>query len=173
VPDDASRRAAAARVVDQLAQVARRSRAFGMSAARAYGLQPTQVELLVTVSRAGECRLASLAAQQLVDPSVISRQIGALERGGLLARRPDPEDGRAALVSVTDRGAARLTQVRALVVETVAESIQQWPADRAERLADDLEVLLDAIEDACARLAGAAPGAAPDAPPKAEREALA
>ncbi len=157
MPDVASRHAAAARIVDQLSHVTRRGRAFGMAAARSSGLQPTQVELLVTVSRAGECRLASLAAQQLVDPSVISRQIGALERRGLLSRRADPQDGRAALISVTDLGAARLAQVRALVVETMAASIQDWPPERAHRLADDLEVLLDATEHACARLAGAVP----------------
>jgi DNA-binding MarR family transcriptional regulator len=145
------------RVLDQLALINRRSRTFVTMVAQRCGLQPTQVQLLSTIFRAGECRLAGLAEQQLVDPSVISRQIGALEKDGLLVRRPDPQDGRAALISLTDEGRARLSQVRSLHVERIAASMQDWPLEHVVRLAHDLEMLADAAEHAYTNLNDSAP----------------
>ncbi|WP_164737154.1 MarR family winged helix-turn-helix transcriptional regulator [Georgenia sp. SYP-B2076] len=155
--DHSSRHDACMQVLDQLSLINRRSRTFVTVVAQTFGLQPTQVQLLVSIYRAGECRLASLAEQQLVDPSVISRQIGTLERDGLLARRPDPQDARAALISLTDEGRARLGQVRALHAERIAEAMQDWPLDRVSRLADDLELLADATERVDTQLTGSAP----------------
>ncbi|WP_193312789.1 MarR family winged helix-turn-helix transcriptional regulator [Georgenia subflava] len=147
-----SRRVASVRVLDELAALGRRSRGSSELVARRFDLQPTQVQLLLTLSRSGECRVASLAEAQLVDPSVVSRQAAGLERLGLIARRPDPEDGRAALVSLTDAGRERVRRVRDLHVRAVAESMAQWPVERISRLADDLAALTQASTDAYARL---------------------
>lgn len=134
------------RVLEQLVLYGRRVKHFGATAARACGLQPTQVYLLSLVHRASECRLATIAEQQLVDPSVISRQIGTLEREGLLTRRADPEDRRAALVSLTDLGRERLARVRALHLEVMAETLRDWSTERIARFANDFEELIGTAE---------------------------
>jgi len=52
----------------------------------------------------GERRLGELAAQRGVRQSVVSRQVCELEARGLVVRRPDPADARAALVRLTPAG---------------------------------------------------------------------
>ncbi|WP_454777682.1 MarR family winged helix-turn-helix transcriptional regulator [Georgenia muralis] len=143
-----------ARVLDQIAALARRSRTSSALVAQLFGLHATQVQLLFALHRASECRVAGLAEAQLVDPSVASRQAAALEKAGLIARRPDPEDGRASLVSLTDAGRTRVAEVRALHVRAVAEALSGWPVERIERLADDLADLVAVSGGVYARLAG-------------------
>ncbi|WP_448070709.1 MarR family winged helix-turn-helix transcriptional regulator [Georgenia yuyongxinii] len=152
-----STRNAAERVLDRMALLNRRSRAFAATVAHRSGLQPAQVQLLFALYRASECRVAALAEQQLVDPSVASRQITSLERAGLIARRPDPGDGRAALVSLTEAGLDRLRTLRRLHVTAAADALADWPLERIDRLAADLEVLIGGIEHAHTSFAGLEP----------------
>ena len=153
-----TKRAVSARVLEQVTHLNRRSRTFGTMVAHRCGLQPAQVGLLFSLYRAQECRVAALAEQQLVDPSVASRQIAGLERDGLLTRRPDPEDGRAALVSLTDAGLARLGQVRDMHVEAIAASVQHWSVERIDRFATDLLEFVTAAETAYTTISGHGPG---------------
>ncbi|MHB1063444.1 MAG: MarR family winged helix-turn-helix transcriptional regulator [Georgenia sp.] len=152
------------RVLEQLVLYGRRVRHFGATVARACGLQPTQVYLLSLVHRANECRLTAIAEQQFVDPSVISRQIGTLERDGLLRRRPDPEDRRASLVSLTDLGRDRLARVRAAHLAVISETLQDWSTERIAQFAKDFEELTSTAETVYGRLATTQP-LLPPAPP--------
>ncbi|RPF27099.1 MarR family winged helix-turn-helix transcriptional regulator [Georgenia muralis] len=156
---------ASARVLDQIAALGRRSRTSSVLVAQLFGLHATQVQLLFALHRASECRVASLAEVQMVDPSVASRQAAVLEKAGLIARRPDPEDGRASLVSLTDAGRARVAELRALHVRAVGEALSTWPVERIERLAGDLADLVAVSGEVYARLAdGQADGSAARAP---------
>jgi DNA-binding MarR family transcriptional regulator len=153
----ASPREAAVDLLAQFISLNRRSRSFSTAVAHQSGLQPSQVNLLFSLYRATECRVAALAEQQLVDPSVASRQIAGLEKEGLLSRRPDPEDGRASLVSLTDAGLARLKQVRELHMGAMAQAVAGWPVERIHRLAHDLEELIGSAEHAYQTLSGPEP----------------
>lgn len=62
---------------------------------------PAAAPLLVDLAKHGESRLSELARRRMVDDSVISRQIAELTAAGLVDRRPAPEDGRGALLSVS------------------------------------------------------------------------
>jgi DNA-binding MarR family transcriptional regulator len=152
-----SRGRAAERLLDQMSSMTRRSRTFSTLVAHRCRLQPAQVQVLFTLYRATECRVAALAEHQLVDPSVVSRQIGSLEKEGLLTRRPDPDDGRAALVSLTDAGLARVKEVRDLHVAALAASVADWPDARIQRLADDLMELFTNADHAYEQLTGPRP----------------
>jgi DNA-binding MarR family transcriptional regulator len=159
VSETSSRAEASARVLDEIAALGRHSRTSSVLVAQLCGLQPTQAQLLFALHRATECRVADLAELQLVDPSVVSRQTSALERAGLIERRPDPQDRRASLVSLTDAGRERVAQVRGLHVDAVAAAMAEWPVARIDRLAADLADLVRTSADAYARLANAqAPG---------------
>lgn len=144
---------ASARVLDQIAALGRHNRTNAVLVAQLFGLHATQVQLLFALHRATECRVADLAEVQLVDPSVASRQAAALEKAGLIARRPDPEDGRASLVSLTDAGRARVAELRDLHVRAVGEALSGWPVERIERLAADLADLVDVSGEVYSRLA--------------------
>jgi DNA-binding MarR family transcriptional regulator len=70
------------------------------------GLPGSSAATLVVLERDGEQRLGELAERLAVDPSVVSRQVAALTRMGLAARRSDPVDRRAQLLGITDAGRA-------------------------------------------------------------------
>ncbi|WP_068266378.1 MarR family winged helix-turn-helix transcriptional regulator [Janibacter limosus] len=56
-------------------------------------------------------RVGDIAERNLSDASTVSRQVSHLTSLGLLAKVPDPEDGRAQLVALTDEGAALLVEL--------------------------------------------------------------
>lgn len=75
----------------------------------------------------GPLRPTTLAGRLEVDLSVVSRQVRALEEAGLVQRRPDPADARAALVSVTEAGSQALEQVRQQRAAALGDVVSAWP----------------------------------------------
>ena len=61
-----------------------------------------------------------------------------LVAAGLLAKVPDPADGRAALLSVTDRGMAVLESVSEARRRVLAAAIADWTDEDRTALADGL-----------------------------------
>src|SRR4051812_12385539 len=72
------------------------------------GLHPAAAMLLSDLAKFGESRPSDVAKRRMVDISVVSRQIAQLSAAGLIDRRPAPEDGRASLISVSERGQEEL-----------------------------------------------------------------
>lgn len=108
-------------------------------------LSRTELALLTTLAETGECRLGVVAACLGVSASVASRQVAALQGTGLIARRPDPEDGRAELVALSDAGLARLREIKDLGVERLATLLEGWQPDRLHQAADLLGALATAL----------------------------
>src|SRR4051795_392117 len=108
--------AACERITSNLSRLVRTGRHLAARAAeQLYGELPSfGWTLLVPLERDGEQRCSALAAHAGVDVSVASRQLAALERSGHVVRRPDPQDGRASLLSLTQTGADALAAARAL-----------------------------------------------------------
>ncbi|GAA2374049.1 MarR family transcriptional regulator [Dactylosporangium salmoneum] len=66
----------------------------------------TTLSVLHTLARIGPMRLTDLTASEQVTQSAVTQIVAKLERDGLVGRRPDPTDGRAVLVHITEAGAA-------------------------------------------------------------------
>jgi DNA-binding MarR family transcriptional regulator len=60
--------------------------------------------VLNRVCREGPIRLTVLAAKEGISQPAMTQLVQRLERQGLVARLADPEDGRAALIGITDAG---------------------------------------------------------------------
>ncbi|MBB2909548.1 DNA-binding MarR family transcriptional regulator [Streptosporangium becharense] len=73
----------------------------------------TTLSVLHTLEGRGPMRLTELTAAEQVTQPAITQLVAKLERDGLVERRPDPSDGRAVLVHVTDAGAAVVRSRRA------------------------------------------------------------
>ncbi|GAA2966786.1 MarR family winged helix-turn-helix transcriptional regulator [Actinokineospora diospyrosa] len=101
--------------------------------------------VLAGLSRGGEQRLGQLACGLAVDPSVVSRQVAGLTRAGLVARRPDPGDGRAGLLSLTDRGADWLAAHRRKEADRLVGLLAGWSEDDVGCLLGYLRKLNDDI----------------------------
>ena len=96
---------------DLLMGVARSMRrAFG-AALEQYDVTPSQVRALRMAALGDEPpRLSVLAERLRIAPRSATEVVDALEARGLVERRPDPADRRAALVTATEEG-RRLTEV--------------------------------------------------------------
>jgi DNA-binding MarR family transcriptional regulator len=136
------------RLTTGLARVIRSGRHLSVRAANSlYGDLPSfGWALLVPLEQDGEQRCSALATRAGVDVSVASRQLAVLERSGYVQRRPDPHDGRASLMHLTDEGARALAVTRALRAQWAGTALADWDEDDArllsgllERLATDLD----------------------------------
>jgi DNA-binding MarR family transcriptional regulator len=63
---------------------------------------------LVRLDRAGPATPSALAKLEQISPQSMGATLAALEARGLVERRPDPADGRRAVLSVTEAGHAVL-----------------------------------------------------------------
>lgn len=85
---------------------------------------------LVAIHRGGACRVSDIAAALQVDLSVASRQIAALVEAGHLDRQPDPADGRAHLLHLTDAGIAAIARAHGEMLAVLGDALADWsPAD--------------------------------------------
>ena len=71
---------------------------------RAIGLQHAALIALDIALRNGPTGADVIARTARVQPQTMSRTLERLERDGMIARSPHPEDGRRRLVTVTDHG---------------------------------------------------------------------
>lgn len=104
--------------------------------------EPTlpEISALARIDRGGPATAAGLAKQEQISPQAMGATLAALQERGLLERRPDPDDGRRVLLSVSPAG---------------AELLRARRHARAEQLAGVLES--DFTEEERARLMEAAP----------------
>ncbi|MGH3314278.1 MAG: MarR family winged helix-turn-helix transcriptional regulator [Streptomyces sp.] len=71
-----------------------------------YGLTFARYEALVllTFSRAGELPMSKIGERLMVHPTSVTNTVDRLRNSGLVAKRPNPDDGRGTLASITDKG---------------------------------------------------------------------
>ncbi|MEU3946606.1 MarR family transcriptional regulator [Streptomyces sp. NPDC029526] len=71
-----------------------------------YGLTFARYEALVllTFSKAGELPMSKIGERLMVHPTSVTNTVDRLVRSGLVAKRPNPNDGRGTLAAITDKG---------------------------------------------------------------------
>jgi DNA-binding MarR family transcriptional regulator len=138
------------RLTASIAQLVRTGRHLSTrAAAQLYGELPSfGWALLLPLERDGAQRCSALAAQAGIDVSVASRQIAVLERAGHVERRPDPEDGRASLLSLTPAGAEAMAATRALRSDWALGALAGWDEEDARTLSHLLDRLVADLETA-------------------------
>jgi DNA-binding MarR family transcriptional regulator len=93
------------------------------------GLRRGAVQPLLRLHRTGVERVSGLAAGLGLDATTVTRHLDELEARGLITRRPDPSDRRAALVRLTPQAVARLDAADADRRARLRELLADWPAD--------------------------------------------
>src|SRR5437879_1284512 len=76
-------------------------------------LPVAQGTVLARLDRQGPASTSDLAAAERMRPQSMAQTVRELETAGLVSRRPDPDDGRRALVELTSDGLQRLRDARA------------------------------------------------------------
>ncbi len=109
-------------------------------------LDPGTIWLLKSLAAAGPIRITELATATNLDTSTVSRHITQLERTGLVLRTPDPADGRAQLIALTDHGRQQLDagyQRRRALLATSLTGWDQRDIDTFQRLLAQFVAAID------------------------------
>ena len=114
-----------------------------------FGVRSTDFAILATLVRlAGETVSQRRLASELgLSAGTISLRIDRLVRGGLAERRPDPEDGRGAVISITDRGRKLFEACVPEHLANARELVAGLTEDERAHLGRLLGKLLYALED--------------------------
>ncbi|MER6224222.1 MarR family transcriptional regulator [Streptomyces sp900105755] len=132
----------------ELTVLLRRARASQGEMAREVhpDLESAAYGLLVRLDECGGQRATELAAYVGVGKATMSRQLRALEELGLIAREPDPADGRAWLVALTDEGRRRVGTVREARRGRYVRQLAHWDRTEVAELARLLSQLNGVME---------------------------
>lgn len=109
-------------------------------------VDPAQMPLLFALSCRGAVRLNDIASTTRLDASTVSRHVKQLLGKGLIVSTPDPEDGRARLIEISQEGKHVLSRTIEHRREIVAEALTEWSADDRESLRLDLNRLTDSFQ---------------------------
>lgn len=107
-----------------------------------------QMTVLSRLGRDGAASVSDLASAEKMRPQSMAPIVRELEEAALVRRRPDPDDGRRALVELTPAGVETLGEIRARREDWLTATLNDaLDAGERERLRRALE-LLGRIADA-------------------------
>nr|WP_107097154.1 MarR family transcriptional regulator [Streptomyces sp. NBRC 110028] len=109
------------------------------------GLTPTQTSVLSRLSKDGPSSASGLAAAERVRPQSMALTLGALDERGLIERRPDPDDRRRQLISVSETGQAFLEDKRRAGEEWLARSLESGFTEDERQTVIEALALLDRL----------------------------
>jgi DNA-binding MarR family transcriptional regulator len=105
-----------------------------------YGeVRPAYGSILIPLFEEDGLRMGELARRARLAKQTMTTMVRLLERDGLITRKPDPGDGRATLILLTER-AREFEPVAEVVLEEMdALVVRTLGAERARELATDLQ----------------------------------
>jgi DNA-binding MarR family transcriptional regulator len=93
------------------------------------GMRRGAVQPLLRLHRTGPERVSELAEQLGLDSTTVTRHLDELESRGLIVRRPDPTDRRAALVHLTPKAVTALDAADADRRARLGSVLADWSAE--------------------------------------------
>ncbi len=134
-------------IAEALGLLLRRSTRTNLHARLTEGLGEAVDDLTYPVlsglARTGPLSAADLGREIGLDRTTVTRRADRLERTGLLERRPDPADGRATLLALTDDGHATVAVTRRRLAADIETALAGWPPEDARTFARLLRRFLD------------------------------
>jgi DNA-binding MarR family transcriptional regulator len=106
-----------------------------------------QLSALARTQEHGPLRIGELAAHEQVAAPSLTRTVAPLLRAGLVAKQPDPSDGRSWLVSITPEGAEVLGRIRRTRSELLARRMARLDAGQLDALLAALPALEQLLTD--------------------------
>jgi DNA-binding MarR family transcriptional regulator len=98
------------------------------------GLYPTQLIVLSQLLQSGPMRVGELAAQVPCSQPTATTMVSHLEAMGLVAREPDPSDGRAIQVTLTETGRETIISVAHGEAEIIAARLAELTPEEAAQV---------------------------------------
>lgn len=107
----------------------------------------SQGSVLGRLDREGPQSTSKLASAERVRPQSMGQTVAELESQGLVARRPDPADGRSALLELTEAGRTELHEDRGRREGWLAEAIEESLSDEERETLDEAVRLLGRLAE--------------------------
>lgn len=111
------------------------------AALQAMNLAPRHLSLLAYLLFDGPMQVSQLAARLEVAPTTVSLMVSDLSKRGVLVRRPDPADGRRAIVAITED-----EPMRSAIDRWLANGARAWRRAFGPLSAAEREVFVRTIE---------------------------
>jgi DNA-binding MarR family transcriptional regulator len=102
--------------------------------------------ILRRLQQDGSLNVSALAAGLNLDGSTVTRQVTALQKDGLIERRPDPRDGRGTVIEATALGLQQVDTVREARRALYGTVLQDYSGPELRDLAATLERLTAALD---------------------------
>jgi DNA-binding MarR family transcriptional regulator len=103
--------------------------------------------VLGRLDREGSQSVSDLAQAESIRPQSMAQTVGDLEHDGLVERRPDPSDGRRALVELTEAGHLALAADRRRREGWLASAIDTEMSPEEQALLQEAVTLLERLAD--------------------------
>ncbi|MEU9127607.1 MarR family transcriptional regulator [Kitasatospora sp. NPDC048540] len=100
-----------------------------------------QLSALARIEAHAPIRLVDLAGRERVAAPSMIRTLAPLHADGLIAKEPDPQDRRSALITLTAHGRETIDRIREERAQLLAERVRALGPDRREALLAALPVL--------------------------------
>jgi DNA-binding MarR family transcriptional regulator len=104
-------------------------------------LTPSRLSALATIAKSEPLPIGELARRMGVSTPTVSHIVDALDKQGLIARRPDPYDRRICRLVTTEAGSELLAELGRRSTGFLADRIQDLPAIQQKALAAALPAL--------------------------------
>lgn len=121
--------------------VRRRHNAIQMAQTIDPEIEPASYSVLFTLQREGPQRMTAISKHLGIGKPTLSRQLSTLAARGFITREPDPADGRALVVSLTDEGRSRLEAAQQDRSERYLHMLQPWSEEEIISLRSLLQKL--------------------------------
>lgn len=105
------------------------------------GFSIGQMPVLYLLRDGGSMSQKELAKQAKIEQPSMAQMLTRMERDGLIARTPDPADGRSSLISLTEKALAKTSDARAALAEGSEESLSDFTAEERKTLVEMLRRL--------------------------------
>ncbi|GAA2104987.1 MULTISPECIES: MarR family winged helix-turn-helix transcriptional regulator [Brevibacterium] len=105
------------------------------------GFSLVAMRTLSNLKKEGGLRIGELAQREGIAQPSMTSAVNSLANAGLVTREPDPDDARAAVVTLTPAGSAELTAFRLRTADSAAPLIEALPAEDLAALTRAAELL--------------------------------
>jgi len=136
-------------VLSRVARLARHLDRARRAAFADHGLEPWEFDVLSALRRQGppyELSPGALLHTTLVTSGTMTNRIDRLEEAGLVRRRPDPQDKRGILVTLTQAGQDRADAALADLLKAEQALLAPLPEANRQSLAGHLRTLLAPLD---------------------------